>query len=83
MSACRPHWPLAGTSWGVPLRNSVSDGRLLFLLHPVCHAISNSKTSSGGSWWPPICLAEGWTLSESTSFSTMTCPRTRTPTSTE
>lgn len=83
MSACRPHRPQAGTSWGVPLRNSVSDGRLLFLPHPVCHAISNSKTSSGGSWWPPICLAEGWTLSESTSSSTMTCLRTRTPTSTE
>lgn len=66
---------------GRPAQEPVSDGRLV-LLHPACRAISSSRTSSGGSWWPPICLAEGWTLSESTSSSTTTCQRTRTRTST-
>ncbi|XP_064870907.1 ATP-dependent RNA helicase DDX39A-like [Oncorhynchus nerka] len=44
---------------------------------------SSSRTSKGGSWWPPTCLAEGWTLSASTSSSTTTCPRIPTPTCTE
>lgn len=74
--------PLAGPVEQMPPRVPVSDGRPLFLLHPVCHAISSSRTSSGGSWWPPTCLAEGWTLSASTLSSITTCLRTQTPTST-
>lgn len=52
---------------GMPPRVPASDGHPLFLSHLACRAISSSRTSSGGSWWPPICSAEGWTLSASTS----------------
>lgn len=44
---------------------------------------SSSKTSSGESWLQPTCLAEAWTSSGSTSFSTTTCQRILTRTSTE
>lgn len=44
-----------------------------------CLAISNSRTSKGGSWWLLICLAEGWTSSGSTSSSTTTCQKILTP----
>lgn len=44
-----------------------------------CLAISNLRTSKGGSWWLLICLAEGWTSSGSTSSSTTTCQKILTP----
>ena len=81
MSAGRAQ-PLAGPVEGMLPRVPVSDGHPLFLSHLACRAISSSRTSSGGSWWPPICSAEGWTLSASTSSSIMTCLRTQTPPST-
>lgn len=39
---------------------------------------SNLKTSSGGFWLQPTCLAVAWTSSESTLSSTTTCRRIRT-----
>lgn len=44
-----------------------------------CLATSNLRILEGGSWSPLICLAEEWTLSESTSSSTTTCQKTQTP----
>lgn len=44
-----------------------------------CLAISNSRTSKGGSWWQPTSSAEGWTLSESILCSTTTCQKILTP----
>ena len=82
VSARHPQSPRQAPWRGTPPRIPVSDGRPLFLLRPACHVISSLRTSSGGFWWPPICLAEEWTLSVSTLSSIMTCPRTQTPTST-
>lgn len=48
-----------------------------------CPGTNSLKTSKGGFWWQPICLAEAWILNESTSCSTMTCRRTLTHTFTE
>lgn len=44
-----------------------------------CLAISNSRTSKGGSWSPLISLAEGWISSGSILSSTTTCQKILTP----